>query len=91
MMSRRGSKRPPPSEAARLAAVAKRREIAAVPKDKARVEVFVVRREAAGRSFGWEIRRFGSVVVERSAAAFASVEHATVAGEAALALHPKGA
>lgn len=90
-MSRRNSKRPPPSEAARLAAIAKRREIAAIPKDKARVEVFVVRRDALGRSFGWEIRRFGSIVVERSAACFASIEHAMEAGEAALALHPKDA
>lgn len=90
-MSYRNSKRPPPSEAARLAAVAKRREIAAIPKDKARVEVFVVRREAPGQPFGWEIRRFGSIVVEQSGACFASVEHAMTAGLAALALHPKDA
>lgn len=71
-----------PSEAARLAAVAKRREMAMIVKDKARPEVFVVRLPPPSRLFGWEIRRFGSVVLSRGGEGYPSLAEARRAGEA---------
>ena len=73
------------TQAARDAALAKRRELAALPKDPAgSLHVFVVRGNPHGNSFGWEIRRFGAIVVARSASGFPDGQMARDAGEATL-------
>ncbi len=70
--------------AARAAAMEarRRRQENSLPKDTP--EVFAVRLPLAGMTFGWEIRRFGSVVLARGAETFETAAEARVAGEAAL-------
>ena len=70
------------TQAARDAALAKRRELAALPKDPAgSLQVFVVRGAGQSNAFCWEIRRFGAIVVARSAGGFADGQTARDAGE----------
>ncbi len=73
------------TEAAREAALARRREIAAMPKDPAgTLALFIVRGAECGNDYGWEIRRFGAIVVARSQRGFAGQGAARQAGEDAL-------
>lgn len=72
------------TEAARLAAMAKRREMALHPRDKMAVEVFVVRMAPASSAFTWELRRFGGIVLSRGEAALPSMRQAYQAGVTAL-------
>ena len=73
------------TEAAREAALARRREIAALPKDPSgTLALFVVRGAERGNDYGWEIRRFGAIVVARSACGFPGPAAARQAGEDAL-------
>ena len=70
------------TQAARDAALAKRRELAALPKDPAgSLQVFVVRGADQSNAFCWEIRRFGAITVARSASGFADRQMARDAGE----------
>ncbi len=70
--------------AARAAAIEERRRRwkATPPRDT--LEVFVVRRSTANLVFGWEIRRFGAVVIDKSVPDYSSMQEARSAGEAAL-------
>ena len=73
------------TEAAR-AAGAKARRLkweSSVPKDTP--AVFVVRVPPTNRPFSWEIRRYGSFVLQRGVDQFATAAEARVAGETALA------
>ena len=73
------------TEAARQAALQRRREIAAMPKEPSgTLAMFVVRGAARGNDYGWEIRRFGAIVVARSLEGFPAPLAARQAGEAAL-------
>jgi hypothetical protein len=73
------------TEAAREAALARRREIAAMPKDPTgTLALFIVRGAERGNDYGWEIRRFGAIVVMRSSGGFAGPVAARQAGEDAL-------
>ena len=70
------------TQAARDAALAKRRELAALPKDPAgSLQVFVVRGADQSNAYCWEIRRFGAIVVARSASGFVDGQTARDAGE----------
>ena len=70
------------TQAARDAALAKRRELAALPKDPAgNLQVFVVRGADQSNVFFWEIRRFGAIVVARSASGFLEGQQARDAGQ----------
>ena len=74
------------TEAARQAALARRREIAALPKIPCgTLALFIVRGAERNNDFGWEIRRFGAIVMRHSQRGYASAEAARVAGEEALA------
>lgn len=74
------------SDAARAAAIEGRRrkaaEAAAIPRGMP--EVYVVRLQGAHLRFGWEIRRFGAVVLDRSTASYATMQEARTAGEGTL-------
>ncbi len=72
------------SEAARAAAMEARRRKReeAVPLDTP--EVFVVRRPDAGLGYGWEIRRFGGVVIDREDVGYSTPGAARSAGVQAL-------
>jgi hypothetical protein len=73
------------TEAARQAALARRREIAAMPKDPTgTLALFIVRGAERGNDYGWEIRRFGAIVVARSGCGFPGAVAARQAGEEAL-------
>ena len=73
------------TEAARDAALARRREIAAMPKDPSgMLAIFIVRGAARDNDYGWEIRRFGAIVVARSSAGYPTQVAARLAGEEAL-------
>lgn len=73
------------TRAALDAALARRREIAAQPKPPlGALDLFIVRGAAAGNDFGWEIRRFGAIVVARSPEGYPGMAAARRAGEAAL-------
>ena len=74
----------PFTDAAREAATAARKAKAALPDTFGLPEMFVVK--AGDQSFTWELRRFGGVLLERGASAFASQALARVDGEAALAI-----
>ena len=62
-------------------------ERAADPQAANRPQVFVVRSPLGDRGFGWEIRKFGGVVVDRSLVGYASAGEAQNAGFVALALN----
>ena len=69
------------TEAARAAAAQKRRERAAQKAEtKGDLEVFVLRSEDAPGQYGWEIRQFGGVVVDRSSQSFPSLMQARADG-----------
>ena len=72
------------TDAARAAALEARRRKreAAIPRGTP--EVFVVRLPGASLLFGWEIRRFGAVVLDRSRADYPTMRDAYVAGREAL-------
>lgn len=73
------------TQAARDAALARRREIAAQPKDPSgALDLFVIRGAEHGNDFGWEIRRFGAIVVARSSCGYPAPTAARQAGEEAL-------
>ena len=73
------------TQAARDAALARRREIAALPKDPAgTLEIFIVRGAERSNDYGWEIRRFGAIVVARSDRGHPTPGAARAAGEDAL-------
>ena len=73
------------TQAARDAALAKRRELAALPKDPAgSLQVFVVRGAGQSNAFCWEIRRFGALVIEKGGAGYSTIHDARTAGESAL-------
>ena len=73
------------TQAARDAALARRRELAAQPKDPlGTLGLFIVRGAECETDFGWELRRFGAVVVERSPCGYRTAAAARQAGEAAL-------
>ena len=73
------------TEAAREAALARRREIAALPKEPSgTLALFIVRGAECGNDYGWEIRRFGAIVVARSSRGFPVPVAARQAGEEAL-------
>lgn len=77
--------------AAREAALARRRELAALPKDPVdRLRLYVTRGARVGNDFGWEIRRFGALVVARSAMGYATAELARHAGDDAIAAMAAG-
>ena len=74
------------TQAARDAALARRRELAAQPKDPSdRPRLFVTRGAKAGNDFGWEIRRFGALGVARSARGYPPADLARRAGDIAMA------
>lgn len=72
------------TEAARAAAIEARRRkrVNAVPLDVLRL--FVVRPAQTHGVFGWEIRRFGGVVLHRSVVEYSTMAEARAAGEQAL-------
>ena len=70
------------TDAAREAAIAARRAKAAEPDTFGMPELFIVK--AGDHGFTWELRRFGGVMLQRGAEAFASQALARVDGEAAL-------
>ena len=73
------------TRAALDAALARRRELAAQPKPPlGTLDLFIVRGAASGNDFGWEIRRFGAIVVARSPEGYPAIAAARAAGEAAL-------
>lgn len=76
------------TEAARLAAAAKRRETALYPRDIMTPEVFVVRVTPTSNTFTWELRRFGGVVLRRGEDGLPSIRQAYNAGTLALAKVP---
>ncbi len=73
------------TDAARAAAMAKRRELSLNPRDPTTPEIFVVRLAPASKAFTWEIRRFGGVIIERGEMGFASTSQAYGNGALALA------
>ena len=74
------------TQAARDAALARRRELAAQPKDPAdQPRLFVTRGTRGGNDFGWEIRRFGALLVARAERGYATADEARDAGEGAIA------
>ncbi len=72
------------TDAARAAALEARRRKreTAIPRETP--DVFVVRLPGAALQFGWEIRRFGAVVLDRSRADYATTRDAYAAGREAL-------
>ena len=68
------------TEAARAAAVEARRFKRNNGPPLNTPEVFVVRSDEAHARFRWEVRRFGSVVVGRSACTYATTDAARSAG-----------
>lgn len=72
------------TEAARAAAAEARRRKreAALPKDVP--EVFVVRLPSQRLTYGWEIRRFGAVIIEKGQVEHPTMSEARAAGERAL-------
>ena len=72
------------SEKARIAAAAALAAKRAEPDDFGMPELYVVK--AGDHAFTWELRRFGGVVLQRGAEAFASQVLARAAGEVALAM-----
>ena len=73
------------TQAARDAAAAARRAKAMVPHDSTAPQVFIIRLASFPMPFGWEIRRFGGLVLSRSDMGFPSMASARSAGEGTLA------
>ena len=74
------------TQAARDAVVAARRAKAMIPQDSTAPQVFIVRLASFPMPFGWEIRRFGGLVLSRSDMGFPSMASARSAGEGTLAV-----
>lgn len=72
------------SQAAREAALAVRLANRKLPGDFGRPEVFVVRMPLPGALFGWEIRRYGAIILQRSEMGYAAPALARVDGERAM-------
>ena len=72
------------TDAARAAAAETKRRKRETALPRGVPEVFVVRRPIANLVFGWEIRRFGAVVLDKSRADYPTMQGARSAGEAAL-------
>lgn len=72
------------TEAAKAAAIVARRRKQESAPPKGQLEVFVVRRSVANLVFGWEIRRFGALVIDTSEAVYPTLQDARVAGDVAL-------
>ncbi|RYB07097.1 hypothetical protein [Lichenibacterium ramalinae] len=73
------------TEAARAAAKEARRRKKEEKVERDLPEVFVVRREVDQRTFGWEIRLFGGVILHRSDAEFETIASARADGLQVLA------
>ena len=54
------------TDAARTAAVARRRELASIPWDAIAPEIFMLRLAPASKAFTWEVRRFSGVILWRA-------------------------
>lgn len=74
------------TDAALAAGAATRRRKAENPEIKGLPEVFAVHLPVTAKTFSWEIRRFGSLVLERGTDMFDSAAEARIAGEAALSV-----
>lgn len=74
------------SDAARAAGLEVRRRKARTPALKDGPEVFAVHFPATAGTFSWEIRRFGSIVLQRGVEQFSTAAEARVAGEVAIGL-----
>ena len=72
------------TEVARAAAAESRRLKRENPAPKGMAEVFAVRLPPTGKTFGWEIRRFGSLILGRGVDQFGTAAEARTAGEAAM-------
>ena len=72
------------TEAARAAAIEGRRRKREEALPRETPEVFVVRQTEESLQFGWEIRRFGAVVIDKSLTDYSTVQGARSAGELAL-------
>lgn len=73
------------TKAARTAALQVRREKAVAKEDLTRPALFVVRQTPSSQRFGWEIRRFGGVLLSRSEAGYDTQSQAQTAGARTLA------
>lgn len=73
------------TDAARAAAVEARRRKRETAIPRQTPEVYVVRVPGACLQFGWEIRRFGAVVLERAETSYPTMQAARTAGETTLA------
>ena len=72
------------TRAALEACAAARRAKAMVPHDSTSPQVFITRFATFPMPFGWEIRRFGGLVLSRSPMGFPSMASARSAGEETL-------
>jgi hypothetical protein len=72
------------TDAARAAGLEARRRKAKTLALKGVPEVFAVHLPSAAKTFSWEIRRFGSVVLQQGVEHFSTAAEARVAGEAAM-------
>ena len=72
------------TDAARAAALEARRRKRDSALPAGVPEVFVVRRPNAGSGYGWEVRRFGGLVLDRSLTGYSTMQGARFAGETAL-------
>ena len=72
------------TEAARAAAIVARRRKQEQALPVGAPEVFVIRRASASRGYGWEIRRFGGVVLDRSSTDYSTMQGARSAGHSVL-------
>ena len=72
------------TDAARAAALEVRREKILLKNDLLTPTLFVVRHCVYRQLFGWEIRRFGGVVLSRSEIGYVSQSQARLAGQIAL-------
>ena len=73
------------TSAARKAGLEARREAAVLKKDLMTPALFVVRQSDQSQLFGWEIRRFGGVLLNRSETGYDTQSQAQTAGEKTLA------
>lgn len=72
------------TDAARAAAKEARRRKKEMQADPNRPEIFVARASPESRSFIWEIRRFGGVLLHRGSESYDNVPEARSAGKRAL-------
>ncbi|WP_237477572.1 hypothetical protein [Lichenibacterium dinghuense] len=77
--------------AAQAAAIEARRRKRDLAKPRGTPELFVVRLGDERLPFGWEIRRFGAVVIDRGPLGFSTADAARSAGEEALSAAEVGA